>query len=59
MKNDRITPFEVVIRAEVLSDLQRRLTNTRWSHGAEGTGWDAGTDLKYLKETRSLLARHL
>ena len=50
MKNDRTTPFEVVIPAEVLSDLKRRLTNTRWPRGAEGTGWDAGTDLEYLRE---------
>jgi microsomal epoxide hydrolase len=34
----------------MLSDLQRRLKNTRWSHQVEGTNWDAGTDVDYLKD---------
>ena len=30
MNTDCISPFEVEIPSEVLSDLHRRLTNTRW-----------------------------
>ncbi|HEY6180845.1 MAG TPA: epoxide hydrolase, partial [Terriglobales bacterium] len=44
------TPFEVEISEEILSDLQARLRNTRWPPSVEGAGWDAGTDLQYLKE---------
>jgi len=49
MQNDKITPFTINVAPEVLSDLQLRLKNTRWSYQMEGTGWDAGTDLNYLK----------
>jgi len=50
MKNDRISPFRIDIAREVLSDLRQRLKNTRWSYQVEGTNWDAGTDLTYLRE---------
>lgn len=50
MKNDKITPFRIDVAPEMLSDLQRRLKNTRWSHQVEGTNWDAGTDVDYLKD---------
>lgn len=52
MKNDCTGPFEVKIPEAVLSDLQGRLTNTRWPHSVESkrAGWDAGTDLQYLRE---------
>jgi pimeloyl-ACP methyl ester carboxylesterase len=50
MKNERISPFKIDVAAEVLSDLQQRLKSTRWSYQIEGTKWDAGADLSYLKE---------
>jgi pimeloyl-ACP methyl ester carboxylesterase len=50
MRNDRTSRFEVEILEEVLSDVRQRLTNTRLPHSVEGTGWNAGTDLQYLKE---------
>ena len=50
MKNNRIIPFRIDVAREVLSDLRQRLKNTRWSYQVEGTNWDAGTDLNYLKE---------
>jgi hypothetical protein len=31
MQNDEITPFTINVAPEVLSDLQLRLKNTRWS----------------------------
>jgi epoxide hydrolase-like protein len=30
--------------------LRQRLKPTRWSYQVEGTHWEAGTDLNYLKE---------
>jgi pimeloyl-ACP methyl ester carboxylesterase len=50
MKNDEIRAFRIEVAPEVLSDLRQRLKNTRWSYQLEGTNWDAGTDLDYLKE---------
>jgi pimeloyl-ACP methyl ester carboxylesterase len=50
MMKDEITPFRIEVPEDVLSDLRQRLEHTRWSYQAEGTNWDAGTDLDYLKE---------
>ena len=50
MKNDKISAFEINVAPEVLTDLRQRLKNTRWAYQVEGTNWDAGTDLDYLKE---------
>ena len=50
MKNARISPFRIDVAPEVLSDLRQRLKNTRWPYQLEGTNWEAGTDLNYLKE---------
>jgi pimeloyl-ACP methyl ester carboxylesterase len=50
MKNGKINTFRIDVAAEVLSDLRQRLKNTRWSYQLEGTKWDAGTDLDYLKD---------
>ena len=48
-----VTPFEIRIEAEILSDLRTRIRNTRWPDPAPGAPWEQGTDLEYL---RSLLA---
>lgn len=50
MNGGKISPFRIAVAPEVLSDLRQRLENTRWSYQAEGTNWEAGTDLNYLKE---------
>jgi pimeloyl-ACP methyl ester carboxylesterase len=50
MQDDKIIPFTINVAQEVLSDLQVRLKNTRWSYQMEGIGWDAGTDIDYLKQ---------
>lgn len=44
-----ITPFSIQIEAEILSDLQQRIRNTRWPDQAPGAAWEQGTDLEYLK----------
>jgi pimeloyl-ACP methyl ester carboxylesterase len=50
VKADEISKFKINVAPEMLSDLRQRLKNTRWSYQIEGTGWDAGTDLEYLRE---------
>jgi pimeloyl-ACP methyl ester carboxylesterase len=50
VKNDPITPFRIDVAPEVLSDLRQRLKSTRWSYQVEGTPWEEGSDLNYLKE---------
>jgi Epoxide hydrolase N terminus len=50
MRTDQVSPFMIDIATDVLSDLRRRLKNTRWSYQVAGTNWDAGTDLGYLQE---------
>jgi microsomal epoxide hydrolase len=50
MENGKISTFRIDVTTEVLSDLRQRLKNTRWSYQLEGTNWNAGTDLNYLRE---------
>ena len=45
-----IRPFEIAVPDEVLTDLQERLSGTRFPDQLEGVGWDYGTDLAYLRE---------
>ena len=45
-----IQPFRIDVAPQVLSDLQQRLKNSRWTSQIGGTGWDAGTDVDYLRE---------
>jgi pimeloyl-ACP methyl ester carboxylesterase len=44
-----ITEFLINIDAETLSDLRRRILNTRWPDAAPGAAWEQGTDLDYLR----------
>ena len=41
-------PFEINIPDEVLEDLRRRLSETRWPTQI-GSSWEYGTDINYLK----------
>jgi pimeloyl-ACP methyl ester carboxylesterase len=43
-------PYRIHVSDDVLNDLRARLRNTRWPDQIEGTGWDQGTDTRYLKE---------
>jgi len=45
-----IKPFSVNIAQQVLDDLKLRLDLTRWPDEIEGSGWNYGTDLSYMKE---------
>ena len=45
-----IVPFRIAVSDRVLTDLQRRLENTRCPSQIDGSGWDYGTDLAYMRE---------
>lgn len=42
--------FQINISQFVLDDLKERIKNTRWTDEIEGSGWEYGTNLAYLKE---------
>ncbi len=43
-------PFSVEVPDSVLEDLGRRLDATLWPQPIEGTGWDYGTDVGFMRE---------
>jgi hypothetical protein len=45
-----IQPFSIDVAPQILSDLKQRLKNTRWTSQIDGTEWDAGTDVNYLRD---------
>jgi len=46
----RIQLFKIKIPIKKITDLKLRLKNTRWPDSIEGSGWEYGTDLDYMKE---------
>jgi microsomal epoxide hydrolase len=47
---ERVEPFEVRIPDSVLEDLRERLARTRFPDALEGSDWDYGTELEYLRD---------
>jgi pimeloyl-ACP methyl ester carboxylesterase len=47
---EAIVPYRIDVPDQVLSDLKERLARTRYPSEIEGSGWDYGTNLAYLKE---------
>ena len=45
-----IVPFKISVPDAVLTDLNDRLARTRFPDEIEGSGWDYGTNLSYLRE---------
>ena len=45
-----IVPFKIHVPDEVLRDLKERLARTRFPDEIEGSGWEYGADLRYMKE---------
>jgi pimeloyl-ACP methyl ester carboxylesterase len=45
-----IEPFEIAVEESVLEDLRERLARTRFPDQIEGTGWEYGTPVPYLRE---------
>jgi pimeloyl-ACP methyl ester carboxylesterase len=46
----QVTPYRIQVPDAVLTDLKERLARTRFPSEIEGSGWDYGTNLAYLKE---------
>jgi len=46
---DAVVPFRIGVPDATLRDLRARLANTRFPDAIDGSAWDAGTDLTYLK----------
>jgi len=44
-----IRPFTIEIGQDVLDDLDDRLDRTRWPHQVDGSGWNHGPDLRWMK----------
>jgi pimeloyl-ACP methyl ester carboxylesterase len=42
--------FQIKVPQSVLTDLKKRLKQTRWPDEVEGAGWSMGTNLEYMKE---------
>src|SRR6185312_3620203 len=47
---ETIEPFRIDLEASILDDLQDRLARTRFPDQIEGTGWDYGMPIDYLRE---------
>jgi pimeloyl-ACP methyl ester carboxylesterase len=43
-------PFQIKVPHPVLTDLKKRLKQTRWPDEVKGANWDYGTNLGYLKK---------
>ena len=48
-----IQSFQININADILADLNKRLSGTRWTDELENTEWQYGTNSAYLKELLS------
>ncbi len=49
-KSDAMRPFKINVNDAVLEDLRERLARSRFPDQIDGTGWDYGVDLKYMKD---------
>ncbi len=45
-----IVPYKIHVPDEVLRDLKERLARTRFPDEIEGSGWEYGADLRYMKD---------
>ena len=48
--DEKIAPFKIAVADEVLRDLKERLARTRWPDQIDGTDWEYGVPLEYMKE---------
>ena len=47
---EAIRSFTIRVEDEVLEDLDRRLASTRWPDAIDGSGWNYGIDLAYMRD---------
>jgi len=61
------TPFQIAVPDSEVTDLKRRIRDTRWLTSVLGAGWSMGVDLGYLRaladfwsveESRTSLVRY-
>ncbi len=45
-----IRPFQIAVEDAVLEDLNVRLARTRWPHQIDGTEWEYGVPLTYMRD---------
>ncbi len=45
-----VQPYRIDVADSILTDLGKRLENTRWASQIAGSGWDGGMDAGYLRE---------
>jgi epoxide hydrolase len=45
-----LRPFRIDVPAEVLDDLRRRLSSTRWPEPIPGAGWEYGAQIESVRE---------
>jgi pimeloyl-ACP methyl ester carboxylesterase len=45
-----VEPFEIAVKDAVLRDLKERLARTRWPDQIDGTGWEYGVPVAYMKD---------
>lgn len=43
------TPFKIAVPESEVTDLRRRIRDTRWPTTVSGAGWSMGLDLGYLR----------
>ena len=48
--SEAVRPFKIHVDDSVLADLKQRLARTRFPGEINGSGWDYGTNLAYLKD---------
>src|SRR5262245_60596632 len=48
--DEKITPFKIAVDDKVLRDLNERLARTRWPDQIDGTEWEYGVPVAYMKE---------
>ena len=50
MFGEEIEGFEIRVHDDILEDLHRRLVATRLPDQIEGTGWEYGTPVDYVRD---------
>src|SRR5262249_17429555 len=47
---EQVRPFRIALEDAVLHDLNNRLARTRWPNQIDGSGWEYGVPITYMKE---------
>ena len=57
--SETIERFEIHVDESVLEDLRRRLAWTRFPDQIDGTGWEYGIPIDYLREPSADIVAHV